>query len=362
VRILVAPDKFKGSLGAAEAAQAIGAGLRDVLRDAQVTCLPIADGGEGTADVICSAVGGEWHSCTVHDPLGRLVRARYCTIGDGATAVMEMSEASGLWRLAPHERDPLRASTFGTGEMLLDAARRGVREIIIGLGGSATNDGGFGMARALGFRFLDRDGADTSDLLKVDRMTTPNDLLLPRITTAVDVRSPLLGEGGATAVFGPQKGATAEQIDLLEHALTRLAEIVGGDAKNIPGAGAAGGLGFGLVSFCGATVHSGFEVVSGRIGLSEAVQLSDVVITGEGRLDAQTIDGKGPAGVAELARKFRKPVYAIVGVAEADERVASLFDDVFSLTTSATTNDEAMRAAARLLRERAAELATRCFR
>lgn len=362
MRILVAPDKFKGSLGASEAAQAIAAGLRDVWPEAQVTCLPIADGGEGTAEVICAAADGEWHSCTVHDPLGRMVTVRYCTIENGATAVMEMSEASGLWRLAPHERDPISATTFGTGEILRDAAIRGVREIIIGLGGSATNDGGFGMARALGFRFLDRDGADTSDLLKVDRMIAPNELSLPQITAAVDVRNPLLGERGATAVFGPQKGATPERMELLEHALIRFAEIVGGNAKDIPGAGAAGGLGFGLVSFCRATIRSGFDVVSERIGLAEAIRLNDVVITGEGRLDAQTLEGKGPAGVAELARRFGKPVYAIVGGTENDGRIASLFDGVFSLTNAATTEDEAMRIPAQLLTERAAEVAAVCSR
>src|SRR5215218_2429688 len=158
MRILVAPDKFKDSLGATEVAQATADGLRDVWPDAEITILPMADGGEGTAEVICAAAGGEWHLCEVHDPLGRIVSARYGTIEEGRTAVLEMSEASGLWRLAREERDPLRGSTFGTGEMLLEAAKRGTREIIIGLGGSATNDGGFGMASALGFRFLNEEG------------------------------------------------------------------------------------------------------------------------------------------------------------------------------------------------------------
>lgn len=356
MRILIAPDKFKGSLGAAEVAAQIAAGLREVLPSAEIVQLPVADGGEGTAAVICAAAGGEWHTCTVQDPLGRVVSARYAMIEDGATAVMEMSAASGLWRLAADERDPLQASSFGTGEMLLDAARRGVREIIIGLGGSATNDGGLGMARALGFRFLGTNGAATANLAEVERVIAPDDLRLPAITAAVDVRNPLLGPRGATRVFGPQKGATPDQVETLEAAMTHIASLVGGD-PNMAGAGAAGGLGFGLVRFCGAALRSGFEVVAERIGLEVAIRASDFVITGEGRLDAQTLEGKAPAGVAALARAAGKRVFAIVGEAEDGSETARLFDAVMEVACGPVTRGMAIANARQLLQVRGAEIA-----
>ena len=361
MRILVAPDKFKGSLGASEVAEAVAAGLRDGLPDAEIFLLPIADGGEGTAEVICAAAGGQWYECEVCDPLGRPVTARFGIIENGATAVMEMSQASGLWRLAPEERDPLRASTFGTGEMLLEAAKRGVREIVIGLGGSATNDGGYGMARALGYRFLNTDeeeiGTSVPDLLHLARIDRPNELSLPRITAAVDVRNPLLGPRGATRVFGPQKGVTAELVATLEDALRHFAEITGGTARERPGSGAAGGLGFGLISFCSADLRSGFDVVAERVGLEQAVERADVVITGEGRLDAQTLEGKGPAGVAQLARRAGKRVYAIAGTAPLDNPADDLFDGVILLNTGDVTPQEAIARASELLRQRARELA-----
>src|SRR6266498_525387 len=219
MRILIAPDKFKGSLSAREVAENIALGLRDVLQGAKIDILPMADGGEGTAEVICNALGGSWLQCKAHDPLGREIDARYTWIADRKLATMEMSEAAGMRRLSESERDPVRATTFGVGEMILDAASRGANEIIIGLGGSATNDGGFGMARALGFRFLAHEhelrGAVT-ELAGLERIQKPKDLILPKIIAAVDVKNPLLGKNGATRVFGPQKGVTKDQIDKLE--------------------------------------------------------------------------------------------------------------------------------------------------
>ncbi len=305
MRILIAPDKFKGSLSAREVAENIALGLRDVLQGAKIDILPMADGGEGTAEVICNALGGSWLQCKAHDPLGREIDARYTWIADRKLAIMEMSEAAGMRRLSESERDPVRATTFGVGEMILDAVNRGANEIIIGLGGSATNDGGWGMARALGFRFDYEHEQDqkVTCLLNLTKIAKPKDMTLPKIIAAVDVRNPLLGKNGATRVFSPQKGARKDEIKVLERALTKLADVVSQefcvDYRDEAGAGAAGGLGFGLMSFCGATVRPGFDVVAEAVELESKMKDADVVITGEGSLDRQTLEGKTPAGEKE---------------------------------------------------------------
>jgi glycerate kinase len=278
---------------------------------------------------------------------------------------MEMSEAAGLGRIVPDERDPLRANTYGVGEMLLDAAQRGAREIIVGLGGSATNDGGFGMARALGFRFLADQRELTNgpaELISLTRIVRDVEasLHLPRIIGAADVRNPLLGARGATRTFGPQKGATPDQLEVLEESLARLADVVardlGCDFREADGAGAAGGLGFGLMSFCGATIRPGFDLVAEMVDLGAAIQRAEVVITGEGSLDEQTLEGKAPAGVARLARVMGKRAYAIVGCATESPAVLQVFDGVYALVTPAITVEEAMSRTKELLRERAREL------
>ena len=364
VRILIAPDKFKGSLNAREVAQNIAKGLRDVLPDAQIDIVPMADGGEGTAEVICDARGGSWLKCKAHDPVGREIEACYSWVGSGKSAVMEMSEAAGMWRVSENERNPVCATTLGVGEMILDATKRNANEIIIGLGGSATNDGGFGMARALGFRFLGLEqelrGA-VSELAGLERIEKPEDLVLPKLIAAVDVKNPLLGENGATRVFGPQKGASKNEIDILEQALTRLADVAakefGFDYRDEAGAGAAGGLGFGLMSFCGAKVRPGFDVVAEAVGLESKIKDADVVITGEGSLDRQTLEGKTPGGVARLARKFATTVFAIVGRASKDRRVRQMFDGVYENARRGMSQQENMRRAAELLRENSRKLA-----
>jgi glycerate kinase len=364
MRILVAPDKFKGSLCAREVAESIAAGLRDVLPDAIIETIPVADGGEGTAEIIRDACGGEWVTCEAHDALGRAITVRYVWLPDRKLVVMEMSEAAGLARIAPSERDPSRANTYGVGEMLLDATQRGAREIIVGLGGSATNDGGFGTARALGFRFLSKNNTEitgpVSDLLGLQRISLPRDLRLPRVTGAADVRNPLLGERGATRTFGRQKGATPDQLEVLEEALARLADVVardlGCDFRETAGAGAAGGLGFGLMSFCGATFRPGFDLVAEMLDLGVSIQRADVVITGEGSLDDQTLEGKAPAGVAQLSRKLGKRIYAIAGRAAENSAVLEVFDGVYALVTPSITGEEAMSRTKELLRERAREL------
>jgi glycerate 2-kinase len=362
VRILIAPDKFKGSLNASEVAENIAIGVRDVLPEASIQTLPIADGGEGTVIAIHEAAGGEWINCASHDALGRPLEARYSWLADSRTAVMEMSEAAGLWRIGLEARDLLRADTYGVGEMIGHAVERGAREIVIGLGGSATNDGGIGMARALGFRFFasERELEITSELAELTRVVRP-DRVFPTITAAVDVRNPLLGPRGATRTFGPQKGGTPEQLELLEQSLLRLADTVardlGSDWRDAPGAGAAGGLGFGLMSFCGAQIKSGFDVVSGFTKLPEAIRDSDVVITGEGRLDEQTLEGKAPAGVARLAREAGKRVFAIAGSVNEAPALRALFDGVIALVRPPITAQESRARAAELLQERARELA-----
>ncbi|MDQ3199354.1 MAG: glycerate kinase [Verrucomicrobiota bacterium] len=361
MRILIAPDKFKGSLGAREVGAAIAAGVREAWPDAEVEICPLADGGEGTAEVICRALGAEWITCLAHDALGRPVEAGYGWVAEARRAIMEMSAAAGLFRIKPEERDPLSASTFGVGEMVRLATERGASEIILGLGGSATNDGGFGLARALGFQFFAADGREmtgaVSGLRDLARIVPPSEHMLPRIVAACDVRNPLLGPEGATRTFGAQKGATPEKMEILEAALGRLADVAadtfGADHRVAASAGAAGGLGFGLLTFCGATVRSGFEVVAELIGLHEKIARADIVITGEGKLDRQTLSGKAPAGVAQLARTAGKRVFAIVGQAE-DREPGELFDAVVALDDTSP----AYRDTPDLLRQRAHALAS----
>jgi len=377
MHILIAPDKFKGSLSARQVAENIAFGIRDVIPNAQIEITPVADGGEGTTEVIHDSLGGEWVTCAAHDALGGRIEARYVWIRDQGAAVMEMSEAAGMRRLKDGVRDIMCASTLGVGEMLLDATKGGAREIIVGLGGSATNDGGFGMARALGFRFLGAAAAELSggpnDLLKLMRIERPVVAGVSPATTALksqptsasggplqikivapcDVRNPLLGENGATRTFGPQKGATPAELEILERALTKLADTItrdlGCDFRNNPGAGAAGGLGFGLMSFCDAELRPGFDVVADIVELEEKIKATDVVITGEGKLDTQTLEGKAPAGVARLARKFGKRVFAVVGHAQADQQAREIFEGVYELGGSIPQARE-------LLRERARQL------
>ena len=366
MKILIAPDKFKGTLSAREVGEAIANGLREILPQAEIDIVPLADGGEGTAEVISEALGAEWIACKAHNPLGRQIDARYGWIANRKLAVMEMSEAAGMRRLPAKVRDPSRSTTFGVGEMILHAQRAGAAEILIGLGGSATNDGGFGMARAFGFRFFDRKRAHelrsaVPKLADLEEIAKPKHVALPKIVAAVDVKNRLLGENGATRVYGPQKGVTGNQIKIFERALKRLADVVAKefdfDYRDEPGAGAAGGLGFGLLSFCGARIQPGFDVVAEAVGLGQKMKDADVVITGEGALDRQTLEGKTPAGVAELARKRGKRVFAFVGRDAGDPNVHALFDGVYQNARPEMTTEENMKRAAELLQDNARQLA-----
>jgi len=365
-RILVAPDKFKGSLTAAEAVEAICLGLERALPQACFHKLPLADGGEGTAALFVRSFGGQMIDCETTDPLGRPITAKYGWTPGLRQAVIEMSAASGLWRLAENERDPLRATTIGTGTLLIDAARRDARKIIVGLGGSATNDAGAGVASALGVRFLDERSAPLTpvprNFPRIVRIEKSPRTFAPEIVAVSDVRIPLLGPKGCSRAYGPQKGATPEMVETLERDLTRFADIVMRDLhcdfRATPGAGAAGGLGFGLLSFCQATIRSGFETFAEMMELDRLIRDVDLVVTGEGLLDPQTLDGKGPGGVAQRARKAGKPVIAFAGGIRGEHQLEEHFDACFALANRPMTLEESMRDA-RLLLVRAAERAGR---
>jgi glycerate kinase len=366
VRILIAPDKFKGSLSAPAAAEAIARGLRAAWPGAEVDMAPIADGGEGFAESLKVALGGEWVTLRSSDANGRTIDARYAWLGREKLAVIEMSEASGLHRIAPAERDALRADTFGTGVLLADAVARGAVRVLLGLGGSATTDGGVGLARALGFRFLDGNGRPFSispgTVESLARIERPAGLQLPEIIAACDVQNPLLGERGAARVYAPQKGADERAVASLENALTRLADVcatsLGCDHRDVPGAGAAGGLGFGLLTFCNASIRPGFDIVAETLHLADRIANADLVITGEGRIDDQTLDGKGPAGVAALAHRAGKRVIAFGGSIAAAAENAGVFDGLIPIADRPLSISEAMREAAALL-ERASVRAAR---
>ena len=356
MHILIAPDKFKGSLSALAAAEAIARGFRAVWPDATMDLAPIADGGEGFAEALAAALGAEWVNVGSVDAIGRPIDARYAWLPGEKLAVIEMSEASGLWRIAPEDRAPLRADTFGTGVLLADAIARGAARVLIGLGGSATTDGGSGLARALGYRFANCAGKEsqptpgTLELLR--QIERPSTLRLPDVIAACDVQNPLLGPRGTARVYGPQKGAGAELVEVLERSMSRLADVCassfGKDHRDVPGAGAAGGLGFGLLTFCNASIRPGFDIIAETVQLGDRIAAADLVVTGEGRLDDQTLDGKGPAGIAALARKAGKRVIGFGGsITDAAER-AGLFDTLVPIANGLPLA-EAMRDAAMLL-------------
>ncbi|WP_338818926.1 Glycerate 2-kinase [Moorella thermoacetica] len=324
-RIVIAPDSFKESLSAPEVAAAIAQGIHRVLPEVETVNVPMADGGEGLTATLVAATGGREMTATVTGPLGEPVQASWGILGDGITAVVEMAQASGLPLVPREKRNPLVTTTYGTGELIHQALEAGCRRLIVGIGGSATNDGGAGMARALGVKLLDAEGADippgAGGLERLERIDIQG--LDPRvkeveILVACDVDNPLCGPRGASAVYGPQKGATPEMIPRLDAALARLADIVARDLKvdvrELPGAGAAGGLGAGLVAFLGATLRRGIELVIEAVNLDGILAAgADLVITGEGEINRQTAYGKVPAGVAGVAAKYGIPVVALVG-------------------------------------------------
>jgi glycerate kinase len=353
VRILVAPQEFKGTLTARQAAEAMAGALRDSLPDAELDVLPLADGGPGTVDAVAAAVPGAREvRARVEDPLGREVEARYLLLPDGRTAVLEMAEAAGLWRLSAHERDPLRASTWGVGQLLQHALAQGATRLVLGLGGSATNDGGVGAARALGVRLLPWPEGRPSlpealpAVERVDLSLRDADVLEAELLLATDVTSPLLGPSGATRLFGPQKGAAPAGVEELEAALGHLARVVAlttaWDVSALPGAGAAGGLAFGLAALLGGRITSGFALVAAVSQLDARLRDADWVLTGEGALDAQSLLGKGPVTLAQRARQAGARCAAFVGRCEAG---AEAFDAVVECPAPAPHTAAGARAA-----------------
>lgn len=370
MKIVIAPDSFKESLSAAEVAAAIAAGLREVWPQAELLCRPMADGGEGTVVALIAATGGEYRECVVRGPLGEPVAATWGWIAESRSAVIEMAAASGLHLVPAQQRDVVRACTHGTGELILAALDAGAERIVLGFGGSATNDAGSGMLRALGARFEDAEGrplppggAALAQLARIDLSGLDPRLAQVDFEVACDVDNPLCGPRGAAQVFGPQKGATPEQVRALDAALGHFADVcaatLGRDERDLPGCGAAGGIGFAARSFLAATFHPGIELVAEVSGLEQAVMGADLVITGEGRLDLQTLHGKTPMGVASIAKRHGVPVIALAGML--GEGYQQLYghgiDAAFSLAPGPISLTDALADAPRLLRERAVDIA-----
>ena len=324
MNITIAIDSFKGSLSSMEAGQAVAEGIRRVMPSAEIRIRPLADGGEGTTEALTAGLGGELKSLTVTGPLGRPVTASYGLIRERKMAVLEMASAAGLTLISQEERNPLEATTYGVGEMIRDAIGEGCRHFLVGIGGSATNDGGTGMLSALGFQFLDSEGQPIplgakglENLARISAENARPELSQCSFHIACDVTNPLCGENGCSAVYGPQKGADPEMIRQMDQWMERYGDLAArtfpAADKEAPGAGAAGGLGFAFLTFLNGSLESGVGMVLKEINLKDDIRDADLVITGEGRLDAQTVMGKAPIGVAHLAKEYGKPVIAFSG-------------------------------------------------
>ncbi len=373
MKIVIAPDSFKENLTALEVATAIENGIKRVVPEAQCLKVPMADGGEGTVQALVDATGGRILKTQVVGPLGEKVNAAYGFLGNGVTAVIEMAEASGLPLVPREARDPLKTTTFGTGELIIDALNKGAQAIILGLGGSATVDGGAGMAQALGVKFLDQKGqlitghcggGVLDKIAKIDVSSLDQRLQRTKIILASDVDNPLCGQRGAARVFGPQKGATPEMVGILDRNLWHFAKVIkaelGVDIANVPGAGAAGGLGAGLIAFAHAEIRRGVELVIEATGLERHLQGADLVITGEGRVDFQTAFGKTPAGVAAAAKKLGIPVVAIGGGLADDAR--GVYEHGIDALAAGAARDMSLAEALKLSREHLANAGERVLR
>lgn len=370
MKVVIAPDSFKDSLDAAGVARAIGAGLAEVWPDAERVECPMADGGEGTMEAILAASHGELRRQVVRGPLGQSVEAGWGWLAESRTAIIEMAQASGLQQVPTDQRDACRSSTWGTGELIAAALAAGATRIVLAIGGSATNDGGSGMLRALGLRLLDADGQALEEgglalgrLAHIDASDLDPRLAEVQVEVAADVDNPLCGPNGASAIFGPQKGASPEQVQALDQALGHFADLcaqlLGDDVREFPGCGAAGGMGFAAKAFMGAQFRPGVEVVAELAGLDALVQGADLVITGEGRFDAQTLRGKTPMGVARVAKRHGVPVVVLAGtLGEGYQQLyAHGIDAAFALASGPMSLEQACAQAAQLLQARATDVA-----
>jgi len=370
MKIVIAPDSFKDSLDAAGVARAIATGLAEVWPDAELVECPMADGGEGTMDAILAASQGELRRLAVRGPLGCSVEAGWGWLPQSRTAIIEMAQASGLQLVPTQQRDACRSSTRGTGELIAAALAAGARRIVLAIGGSATNDGGSGMLRALGLRLLDAEGQALEEgglalakLARIDASDLDPRLAEVQVEVAADVDNPLCGANGASAIFGPQKGANPQQVQALDQALGHFADhcaqLLGEDVRDFPGCGAAGGMGFAAKAFMGAQFRPGVEVVAELAGLDALVQGADLVLTGEGRFDAQTLRGKTPMGVARVAKRHGVPVVVLAGTL--GEGYQQLYghgiDAAFALASGPMSLEQACANARELLQARAGDIA-----
>ena len=369
MKIIVAPDSFKGSLTAVEAAEAMASGVRDYDATITTVLVPAADGGEGTMHSLVGATQGKKVACIVRDPLGTAVEASYGVLGDGETCVIEIAEASGLILLREEERNPLITSSYGTGELIRHALDAGFRKFIIGLGGSATNDAGAGILQALGMRFLSKEGRELNpggsalnDLHTMDRSQFDQRIVESHFLIASDVENPLVGPTGASAVFGPQKGATSEMVNHLDKGLTNFANVVeqqtGISLHANKGAGAAGGAGGAFQAFMPGEMQQGIHVVLQAISFHEQLKDVDLIITGEGKTDVQTLSGKTPFGIAEVARQEGVPVLLISGMVDEDSRdvLQPYFTELHEVSDGTRSVEELMKHASQFLQQKTKEV------
>ena len=365
MKVIISPDSFKGTMSSVDAAETIEKGLKQLNKQIETVCLPVADGGEGTLEALVAATSGEFVEVTVCDPIGRIIQAKYGVLGDGNTCVIEMAQASGIMLLSEDERNPLKLTTYGTGQLIDHALSKGYRQFIVGIGGSATNDAGLGMLHALGVKFLDEAlqplPIEVSSIEKLNTIDTSemNELISQsHFTIACDVDNPLVGERGATAIFGPQKGIMPEQIKQFDQYLTHFADIVekekGISLHYYPGAGAAGGIGGAFKAYFPSTFKKGIEVVLDALQYDKHLQDAHLVITGEGKSDIQTLAGKAPMGIALKAKEYNIPTALISGVIDqtAKEELQQMFAHVFSVVGDDITSNESLENPAKCLQQR----------
>lgn len=363
MNLLIAPDAFKDCLSARQVATSLSLGIEKIMPETQIQIIPMADGGEGTVESVIDATGGEHIKCVVKDPLMREIPSFYGITGDGSTAVIEMAAASGIELLKKEERNPWMTSTFGTGQLIRDALEKGCNKILLGIGGSATNDAGAGMAEALGVKFSSASGNPVgpgggalSEVEMIHMEGLDPRIASTKIMVACDVSNPLTGPKGASAIYGPQKGADGDMVRKLDSNLVHFSAVIreqlGKEVDEVPGAGAAGGLGAGLMAFLSGRLMPGFDMIADAVNLEEKIKQADLVITGEGKIDSQTQFGKTPFGVAQLALKHGKPVIGIAGTVEegADVMYNMGFDVILPILEKPSDLDDAIRHAEELLK------------